>query len=215
MAVSAPMIAAQDPDLSDSGKKTSGEIAIDTQSEKRDPYLETQRETLAYFKNLKGQLQEASRSGRKLIIPDAHSIQYLAGLYLFCSEKKGVCPSILEALLEIDLVNSKLNNVTVCPVMKSFWKVYLENEFEDRMKYALSTGFMAKVSEFNAKERPKYLRCDETLKALFAEGASASALFAARYGANSRPLHAIDEVITLINAVTDNNINVFVATGAQ
>lgn len=209
-------IFAQDLKPTEGGKKTSGEIAIDTsQAQKKDPYRETQDSTLNYFKGLKGQLQEAARSGRKLLIPDANAIQYLNGLYLFCSIKRGTCPSVLEALFEIDVVNSKLNNVAVCPVTKTFWKRWLENEFEDRMKYSLSTGFIAKVSEFNAKERPKYLRCDDTLKELFKDGTPAAALFSARYAPGGRVMHAIDEVITLITAVSENNINVFVATGAQ
>lgn len=122
---------------------------------------------------------------------------------------------MLEALFEVDVVNSKLGNATVCPVMKSFWKRYLDNDFEDRLKYGISTGFVSKVNEFNSKVRPRYLRCEDTLKDLFKDSDAAPALFSKRYQTNSRPLKAIDETIALINAVTQNQTNVFIATGAQ
>lgn len=196
-------------------KNTAGTIELELSSQKRDPYLTSQEEALKYFTDLKALLQGVSASNRKLLMPEAEVVNYMGGLYLFCSMKRGVCPAVLEALLEIDIVNSKLSNVSLCPVMKGFWKRYLENDFEDRLKYAISTGFVAKVNEFNSRERPRYLRCEDTLKELFKGGESASALFSKRYQSGSRPLKAIDEVISLINAVSQNGTNVFLATGAQ
>lgn len=193
----------------------SGEIELETVEQKKDPYLITQEATLTYFKELKGALLSVSSNGKKVLLPDAKSVHYLSGLYLFCTIKKGVCPAILESLFEIDLVNSRLNNVAVCPLMKSFWKTYLDNDFEDRVKYGTSTAFIAKVNEFNAKERPKFLRCDETLKGIFKDGTAPAALFSARYAPQSPAIKSIDEVIALINKVTENDINVFVATGSQ
>jgi hypothetical protein len=198
-----------------SPSKVSGDIDVELQVEKKDPYAATQELTLTYLKNLKLQLQSVSTTNKKIILPDSESINYLNGLYLFCTIKKGTCPAVLDTLFEIDLVNSRLNNTALCPLMKSFWKRYIENDFEGRLKYNTSTGFITKVNEFNAKERPRYLRCEDTLKDIFKEGLSPSALFSSRYGATWKSIKAVDEVIALITAVQEKHINVFVATGAQ
>jgi hypothetical protein len=194
---------------------TSGDIELEVEAKKKDPYLAAQEAALTYFQDLRGKLLSVSSNTQKLIIPDTNIINYLNGLYLFCSIKKGTCPAILEVLFEIDLVNSRLSNATVCPVLKGFWKKYLSNDFDDRMKFNTSTGFISKINEFNAKERPKFVRCEETLKEIFKSGSSPSNLFASRYSNNSRTIKALDEVISLINAVSENGTNVFQATGTM
>ena len=156
---------------------TSGTIDIELQSRKKDPYLTAQENALTYFRDLKNNLLSVKSTQKKLLLPDPQVMNYLSGLYLFCSIKRGTCPAIPEAILEIDIVNSKLSNTTLCPAMKSFWKKYLESDFEDRLKYSVSTGFVSKVNEYNSKERPKYLRCEDTLKELFKTGESAASLF--------------------------------------
>lgn len=193
----------------------SGDIEVELQTEKKDPYADTQERTYQFLKNLKGHLLAVSSTNKKILLPDPESIGYLNGLYLFCTIKKGTCPAVLEALFEVDLVNSRLNNTALCPVMKSFWKKYIENDFEGRIKYNTSTGFVTKVNEFNSKERPRYLRCEDTLKEIFKDGTSPSALFASRYGSTGKAIKALDEVIALISAVQEKQINVFIATGAQ
>ena len=209
------LIAAEVKHTGKSPSKLSGDIEVELQAEKKDPYAGTQELTLTYLKNLKVHLLSVSTTSNKILLPDSESISYLNGLYLFCTIKKGTCPAVLETVLEIDLVNSRLNNTAVCPVMKSFWKKYIENDFEGRLKYNTSTGFITKINEFNSKDRPRYLRCDDTLKEIFKEGLSPAALFSSRYGATGKSIKAIDEVIALISAVQEKQINVFVATGAQ
>jgi hypothetical protein len=99
--------------------------------------------------------------------------------------------------------------------MKSFWKRYLENDFEERLKYNTSTGFVTKLNEFNAKERPRFVRCEESLKELFKTEQNAQSLFSSRYQSQSKPLRAIDDVLTLIRLLKEKQVNVFSATGAQ
>jgi hypothetical protein len=196
-------------------QQQSGSIELDFNNEKLDPYGITQEKTIIFLQNLRTHLESVASHQKKIILPEGETIHYLTGLYLFCTIKRGTCASVLEALYEIDLVNSRLSNTALCPVMKSFWKRYLENDFEERLKYNTSTGFVTKLNEFNAKERPRFVRCEESLKELFKTEQNAQSLFSSRYQSQSKPLRAIDDVLTLIRLLKEKQVNVFSATGAQ
>jgi hypothetical protein len=90
---------------------------------------------------------------------------HLTGVYYVCSLKRGTCPVILNAILELDfLENVKTESKAgKCNRMKGFWSQWIKNQFEKRQGYELDTGRIKLKQEFDRLERPKYLKCSQTL----------------------------------------------------
>ena len=99
---------------------------------------------------------------------------------------------------------------TGCPTMTRFWKMWLGNELEQRARYLLSIGNGAAVSNFNAVERPKYLRCTDTVVKIVGAGAAT-----ARYGAAGTITRAVTQTAGLLNDIKTREIDVFSAVGVN
>lgn len=196
-------------------KVQSGSLELELDQAVKDPYSETETASLVYFKFLQTKIAALPGSAQTVEPPGDAIIQYLNGLYLLCSMKRGTCPTILDALLEVDLINSKINKQTACPTMKRFWKQYIDGDLEKRHRYQTQTGHITAVTDFNQKIRPRYIKCAETITQLLEGSASDTAFFQKRYAGDPPPVLAVRSVIDMINQVQSKNLNVFAVTGMK
>ncbi len=93
-------------------------------------------------------------------------VLHLNGVYYVCSLKRGSCPSVLDGLMEIEFLSAlyKQKRDTKCPQMRKFWQLWIKNDFEKKQGYELNTGQIKQKQHFDTYERPKYLRCSDTIE---------------------------------------------------
>ena len=190
----------------------SGELNYEDTTEKAaDSYSTTQTQVIEYFKNFESTLTAATPA------PDLTEAQlnYLDAAFLYCSINNGKCPYILDAILEIDIKRSAINHVAACPTMTKFWKQWVANDMENRHKYAVRTAFLSVTEEFRTKDRPKYLKCKETVATEIAGASSLEAFFSARYAPNSEKRRAIARTIEYLEAVQASGQNLITALGIK
>lgn len=192
--------------------RVSGEIVLeDTTEHKSNAYLVNQDQAIQYFEKLEKLLVQA-RAGSSVSAPliSEGALLYLTGAYLYCSVNNGVCPFILDGILESDLLNSSTTGSAACPNMTQFWKIWLKNDMEQRHKYLVKTGFLQLTSEFRQNSRPKYLKCKETI-----QNELASTQLAQRFSVDSEKVKAVSKLVLYLKGLSKTVPNVFVATGAQ
>ena len=196
-----------------------GSINIEEQDDhKVDPYPLSQNATLEFFQGYNAKLQQIASSGSGSI-PDLSDgiLNYLSALFLHCAVNYGTCPHILKSVLEIDVINSKNSGTITCPNMKRLWNAWVRNNLEERHKYLVKTSFIQISSEFKEKERPKYLKCDQTITGILKDSGSAAQFYKQRYAADSEYLTFAPKIVALITQVIEKDKirNLFVQYGAQ
>jgi hypothetical protein len=137
---------------------------------------------------------------------------YMSALYLYCMNKQGLCPAVLETVLESDIISSAQAGTPVCTNSISFWQQWLQQDMENRAKYLLSIGTATKVSLFNKKERSKYIMCKNTVEGLLKLPDSERA---ARYGANGSATAYVKRVKSLLQDIDAGGIDIFQVIGLQ
>lgn len=190
----------------------SGEVLLDLKNDSQDPYLMNQTQALAYFKDLQKKI-DALVEGNFSPVPELNerALHHLMGVYLYCSVKKGVCPGPLDAILETDIINSKLNKSSACPNMTSFWKIWIKNDMENRQKYLTQIAYINDTDTFKNKVRPKYLKCRATVTSEVDSSLSDLAFFKQRYANDAAARTAINSLVSMLEELQKKEINVFVA----
>lgn len=192
---SSPLWAQDKPDAGSSVQ--SGDITIEDPSH---PVLSRdergEKEAREWLSALRGRLV-APASGKSAELGDS-GVSYLTFLYFFCSVRAGECPFILDAILAGDVLISKADGEPSCPTMTQFWKTWLAGDFDERSKYKVSAASGAKLAAFNASQRPRYVKCKETVAELMVKRDSAE-------GAQK----SVGRTETLLREVTDKGINIF------
>jgi hypothetical protein len=145
--------------------RVSGEITIeDTAQVKRNPYQAGQDAAIDYFNNADRVIATLARgeSAAPGSLPDG-AINHLLGVYLYCTVRAGACPFILDAVLEIDIIDSRIAGTAACPTMERFWRAWIRDDMEKRLKYLVRTANLDVTAQFARVERPRYLKCRETV----------------------------------------------------
>jgi hypothetical protein len=137
---------------------------------------------------------------------------YMSALYLYCLNKQGLCPAILETVLESDVVSSTQSASQACANSLTFWQQWLQQDMENRAKYLLSIGTATKVSLFNKKERTKYIMCKNTVEGLLKLPESERM---ARYGATGSATAYVKRVRALLQDIDAGGVDIFQAVGLQ
>lgn len=196
-------------------KSQFGEVKFEEQ-ERKDSYKVTQDQALAFFQDMDNKVKSLrlGSSVSPLSAPD-QVLNFLTGAYLYCVMKSGICPLVLDALLEVDVINSKLQNSPQCPTLKKFWSMWIKNGMEDRSKYNISTGMLETVANFNTNTRPKYIHCEETVKKEIENTPALAAFFKERYKNEARPGIVSGKMVTFLSLLKEKIKNVFVATGSM
>lgn len=193
----------------------SGVIKMESvETKKTDPYASGQEAAIVWVEELNAALDKrAGGENAAIRTPETGILNHLAGVYLFCSIREGVCPHILQMLLEADFLISLDGGKAQCPALTEFWKVYVTNDFENRHKYMIKTGYLTATSDFKRDVRPRYVRCRETIEEELKKRDAGS--LGKRYAAGSPARTSINESLSLLKKLRDSGKNVFAETGAQ
>lgn len=195
--ISAVSAFAAPSDLSD---KQVGEINLeDMETIRRDPYSVAQDAAINFFNDFATKVGTLKNKGAVTLetLPDV-ALSHLANVYLYCTVRSGTCPFVLDAILESDIVNAKNGSPSICPNMERFWKVWLKNDMEKRQNFMVRTANLSATSEFTRNERPRYLKCRETVQIEIGKESSSAEFFATRYGGASGPDAAVKKLAALL-----------------
>ena len=192
-----------------------GEIQLET-GESRSPYEINQDKAIAYFDKLSAQL--GSMQDGKIQQPSSLEepvMNYLSGVYLFCLTKNGICPFILQTVLEVDIIQSRLTKIPTCKNMESFWKLWIKNGFEDRARYSVDTKNLMSVQDFNTNQRPRYIECKPTVEKEIQGAPADNNFFKLRYQDKKGPAHSVRLLQRFLQTIKEKKLNVFVEAGAE
>lgn len=220
-AVYLPSLAMAQPATTPRGEKREiiGGIEIEDTTTRKTAYEDSQDATIAFFERILSIAQSGAQPSEeeKSIVaggPSDNSLGYLNGAYLFCTIKQGACPVILDALLEGDVMRSKMLGETSCPALKKFWKKWIAGDMENRQKYLVRTGSMQATEQFSSKTRPRYIKCDATVKEILEGGDIKGDLWKTRYASTGEGTQSLKKGIEYLKAVRKGIRNVFTATGS-
>lgn len=202
---------AEDPPPAEDSRNNviSGEIKLESTENKKDVYKTSAEEALSFLTNLRAKVGNAgSGNAEKIEVLDEDATTFLTAAYLYCNINEGVCPFFLESLFEADLINAHLENSSSCPSLRLFWKKYLENDLEGRHKHSTKIGFLTQTADFNQKVRPKYIKCQKTIKAELEKGKGDPGYLKSRYS-NGAAIKSIDQTIEYLKMLEAKKINVF------
>lgn len=188
----------------------SGEISIaDHNSLKRPPQLEAQDALLAWA----AQLEIAIKAGGKgeLVDLDAPTTSYLSALYLYCTNREGPCPYILESLLDGDLIKSRAQGEVSCTSINRFFKGYIRNQLDERGKFLYTLNRSLEMERFNTDERPRFLECKETLTAMLAD----EDVIKQRFGSQGTALESLTKLVNLLKEINSSRVDILAAVGVK
>jgi len=89
--------------------------------------------------------------------------------------------------------------------MNRFWKRWLAGDFDARAKYRVSAASGAKLAAFNASDRPRYIKCRETVRAIV----DASADKKERYAQDGEVQTSIARTQSLLDEIWGKNLDIF------
>lgn len=142
------------------GGVQSGDIEIEeTQEVRQSPFATAARDSLKWARELPG----AVTSQGAIPVLEGPALVYVAASYVYCVRKLGNCAFILDAVLETDILAARGRGDNKCPVMGKFWRSWLDNDMESRLKLDIPIGYVNTITSFNQKERPKYVRCEDAV----------------------------------------------------
>lgn len=198
------------------GDSQMGVIDLDLSSDRPTPsYTKIQDETIGAFSKLKEIPQALSSSGNAAVPPFSDDmLSYLSAVYLYCAINNGTCPLVLNALLEVDLIRSKVSGQVSCPTMKRFWNAWVASDMEERHKFQVRTSHINAYTQFNTQTRPRYLRCEATIQDELTGNAPATRFFSVRYRSGSPAASYFGQMESLLIQLKERVPNVFAATGS-
>jgi hypothetical protein len=175
-----------------------GEIELEEMGEKKRNIKSVARdEALSWAKSYS---QSADAGG--LVQPlSERAALYLAASYLYCVSHVGNCAFLLDSVIETDVMALRQGG-SGCPSMTKFWRAWLDNDMETRLRHDVPIGLANEVSAFNARERPKYLKCAQLVEQRAKEGGRGEVV---RKGAQ--------KTLGFLNELDFKSINVFGEVG--
>lgn len=195
----------------------SGDIVLeDTATRKRNPYQAGQDGAIEFMNGLSTAAVELS-AGRAAApaSPSDGALDHLASVYLFCTIRAGTCPWILDAVLEADIMSAKTSNTAGCPTMERFWKAWMRNDMEKRQKFLVRTSNLTVTSEFTQHERPRYIKCRDTVAETLRDSPAVRDFFSKRYAASDGPQTKIARTTKLLTDLKAKVPNIYQALEAE
>jgi len=144
-----------------------------------------------------------------------HELDYLTAIYLFCSLQSGSCPLVLDALLEADLIYAAQNGSSECPALTQFWKLWVANSMERRFEHGLKVGAFNTADQFKRQERPKYIRCSDTVGKQLENAGPSQNFFRKRYSTSAKPLENISKTRGLLEEAKEKIPNIYARIGRR
>ena len=203
-------------------KALTGRIEMEEEAPKVDQYSTVQENTIKFFSELLSKLQNPAAEAKQAVsLPDQEMVNFLSAVYLYCYSKSGVCPVVLDGLLEVDVFNSyflkqtRQDKKVECSALRSFWRQWLANGFEERSKYLISAGAdIVASTEFDQKQRPKYLGgCAEAVSHILQE--DEATLLKTRFGVDGLGRANLNRLLRFLELVKKKVPDVFVELGVK
>lgn len=201
------------------------DLDLDLNEKKKNTYNLDQEYVINYFKEIVSATEHfSSNSNEKLnttfIELTDSQLLYYASAYLYCITKKGTCPFLLNALLESDLMllcnfeNKKCQRPkkVACRNMTRMWKIWIDNDLEQRLNHNIPIGLMGKNNDFKQNEFPKYLKCSQTLLPEVKAALKNKNYIKKRYKSVDIK-EDIEKTISFLKAIKKNIGNIIVAQG--
>lgn len=185
----------------------SGDIAIEELSAQKSSYQTHQDRVIEIFTGVRDGLSSPLNIAEITVPRDG--IIFLNAVYLHCAVARGTCPLVLEALLNLDVLHAAKSGTFECPNLTQFWRSWLENQMEDRHKYMVRTSHIQTTASFNSLERPKYIKCKETVQQILGSNAQGSAVVGKRFAANTDAQQNIAQMVEYLLAVKQKIPNIF------
>lgn len=191
----------------------SGEIMQDKEADRVDTNSEIQDKTIAYFQDLQRRISDAaSGTPPQALSPlSENSLTYLNLAYLHCTINAGTCPAILDALLEVDVINSRLASKAACPNLKQFWKLWIKGQMEERQSFLVKTAFLATTENFKKTQRSQYIKCDATVAEKILGESSNTDFFKRRYAAEATERTSAETVVKILKEIKAEVPDIFSA----
>jgi len=194
----------------------SGEFVLETPDKKIDPFKDNQKNVVKYLSNLKSTVNLLSQGKQASIAkPAGHFYKYMNAIYLDCAKKRGICPIFLDSILEIDVINSKKEGKATCGVSKRYWKSWIANDVEKRLGHNVKTALVNKTKNFNKQERPKYIKCKDTIQKILDESKDMTTkdFFIKRYKNNKNIVKSIAISNKYVQTIVQKVPNIYFKVG--
>ena len=184
-----------------------GEIDLeDTATKRKDPYAVGQDAAISFYAAFAQTIESLKTTGIGTLEPLSDgAINHLIGVYLYCTVRSGACPLVLDGILEIDVVNAKNGTADLCPTMERFWKAWVKSDMEKRQNFLVRTAHMNTTSDFTRNQRPRYLKCRETVQLEIGKGGPAKEFFQSRYASPNGP---DEQVLKLAHLLTELKVKI-------
>ncbi len=198
------------------GEKQSGYIDIELATEK--DMLSYSNFTANIVKKFRDFSEQIKNAPSKMSIQPAtfntDELNYLAAVHLQCTLRNGACPLIPATLLEMDLVRSAKAGTPRCETLTPFWKQWIDSDMEKRVDHNLQVTLFNKRTQFKQEVRPRFLRCQATIKEILDSGEPEQVL-AKRYSSGNEEAKFSDRLAAYLDNLNKQIPNIFDATGLQ
>ncbi len=201
-----PFAAAAEPDLL-------GTVDIQEFDKKKDSYKETRSKVENVFTELL-EIASGIKPPKKLSDFDNAMANYVAASYMLCVSKTGSCEQLLDAVLELEVLNSKIQGKAACPNLLLGWKIWVETDMERRVGHRLSIPLAKKFEAFKKEGRPKYLRCQPTVENIIGNSPQ-DVFFQQRYGKGKEAAKKIQWYRDFLLLVHEKYPNLFRSLGLK
>ena len=173
-----------------------GEVKIESFSKNQaDDYEGQQAQAMEFIDRIeKSQLANSAQGD---LVASQKVNTYMTSLYLYCLKRSGACPFALDSVLVADYFNNKASQQG-CVNMKNLWRNWVESGYEKKVAYVIPFGLNQKFTDFQTTQRPRYLKCEETIKTFKPDQAS---------------LKSIRLLKKLAQQIKEKKINIFVEVG--
>lgn len=193
--------------------RQSGEIIQEQEANQQDSYSATQDQVIRYFQELATTMRSAASGAAPTPIPllNENALTYLNSVYLYCSVNNGTCPTMLDALLEVEIINARLSNKAECPNLKQFWRLWIKNQMEERHNFAVKTAFLNPTNEFKRSKRPRYIKCESTVASEVAGQGATPEYFKQRYASGSNQIVSVEQTLQMLEQIRRDVPDIFSA----
>ena len=197
--------------------KTSGAIELESTSVKKTPFEEVKAGAHFFIDTVVEEVHSLAKGDAGVLpaVPSDTTIRYLAASYLHCSVQRGTCPEILDAILEYDIIRSRIQKTASCPTMLRFWDYWIRDDLEKRHQYLTKTGFLSITTDFRKTIRPRYIKCGPTVAKELDGDQVQSVYFSRRYATSAAIVKSIDNAKVIMDGIREKVPNVFSAVGIK
>ena len=179
-----------------------GEIDLESDTASQLSYEDIQKQAIDFTQLvLNNAKAAASGATPNMSRPSQVILNYLNDAYLYCTVVQGTCPSILDSILEFEVMQGAFANDSSCSSMKEFWRLWISADREKRLSYKIKTGFAAVTTDFRKNTRPKYIKCEESVKSVTSENQDIKGIMKSRYFADSPILKSLEAAPKILNEI--------------